>query len=156
MAVSSSEAAVGAWWVPTLVSRAGVALGLFGAPAIGLPAVDMPGFLARAFGGGPVAVALAWLVFVVPVGALWVWVFRELTRTLPRSVAAAATVGLNWVVCTCGVLPAAVLWGPRVAAGVVPAPGWFGLHWSAGVPWTLLLAFALSAPGLILAGGPAE
>ncbi len=138
------------WLTALVASRLGVLLGLFGAPVLGLPALNLPGFVGHAFSAAPAAVAAGWLVFAA-IGGIWTWVFTRLAPSLGRGPAAALTALINWAVCGILVLPTAVYWGPRVAAGLIPAPGFFGVGWKAGVPWTLLLAFALSAPGLTLA-----
>lgn len=139
--------------VAVLLSRLGVILGLLvAAPLVGLPAVNVPDFFGSAFAPTATARFLGWVVFVA-IGAIAVWLFRALAGPLHWGVALALTVAFNWVVCGALVLPSAVFWGPRVGAGVVPAPGFFGLGWYAAAPWTLLLAFALSAPGLLLASG---
>jgi hypothetical protein len=142
------------WVAAVLASRLGVALGLFAAPLVGLPALNLPAFLGHAFFAAPAAaLALGWAVFLA-IGGLWVWLFSALARTMPAAVAAGVTAVLNWLVCGAVVLSTAAAWAPRVARGVVAAPGLFGLRWSPYAPWTLLLAFALSAPGLALATEP--
>ncbi len=139
------------WLGAILVSRLGAALGLIAAPLVGLPSVDLPGFMGHAFFAATApALLLGWGAFSV-IGGVWVWVFRQLAGSWRPAPAAALTALLTWGVCGLVVLPTAAYWGPRVAAGLVQAPGWFGLRWHPGAPWTLLLAFALSAPGLLLA-----
>lgn len=138
-----------AWPVAVLVSRAGVALGLAAAPIVGLPALIMPNFMAAAFSPSPGAVAYGWVAFIL-IGVLWVWVFSVLRSSMPALTAALVTATLNWIVCGVAVLSTAPFWGPRVATGAVPAPGLFGIAWSPSDPWTLLVAFLLSVPGLLL------
>lgn len=148
---TNTQAGPPPWLGAVLVSRMGAALGLFAAPLVGLPALDLPGFFGHAFfAAAAPAEILGWIVFSV-IGGLWVWVFRQLAPATGPLSAAALAAALNWGLCGLVALPTAPHWGPRVAAGLEPAPGWLGLSLHAGAPWTLLLAFALSAPGLLLA-----
>lgn len=130
----------------TVGSRVAIAVGLYGAPLLGLPEVALPRFMGEAFFANPTwASGLGWTVFIV-IGIIWTALYTVMRRSTGPWRAAVLTAALNWVACSLLVLPTAGLWGPRVASGLVAAPGWMGLRWSPDAPWTLLLAFGLSVP----------
>ncbi|MGE0460799.1 MAG: hypothetical protein AB7Q16_05475 [Vicinamibacterales bacterium] len=120
-------------------------------PAVGLPQVDLPIWIARLFVSGPVAVGALGLAVHLAVGLAYAWLY--VTRVEPRLAASPAVAGLTYGLALWGfaqvvAVPLLGAAGHALASGPAVTPGVLSWHLGAGAAAASLCAHA--SYGLVL------